>query len=1418
MAFKRKKSLRKFRLKDWLFLGLFTVLAPLLAILNYDRIRAAIGGSSATPVAYWAFDEGVDNTCSGGSNDACDSTDGGHDGAFGSDNTRPTWQTADKCVSGNCVYMDGGDSIRVPDHAELRPTSVVSMTAWAKVMTIENKTIFRKGQSAVAESYILDINSGNWRFVIRNTSNSATVLNSGVSVVSNKWTHLAAVYDGSNMLLYINGVLVGTQSAVGVSLSQSTTGLALGSAPDRDDIGLHGYLDEMKIFDTALSAAQVKAEYAGGAAVLGSQTTDFLNEGLLGYWPMDDGVSGDAQTITDKSGNGKNATTSDGANNSGMDCTVTGRFGYVCEFDGDDDDATISNISVGTSDFTLAAWIQTSLTDRAQGILSYDGTSRFRMAVATTGNIRYGIYGDSSWTEVASGPTVNNGQWHHVAVTFDRDSLATVFVDGVPVGTLNISSKSSINISASVSTRIGLDAYIGGSYFEGAIDEARIYTRALSPDEVQQLYNWAPGPVGYWKLDEKVSGNGETIFDSSGNSINGTTDDGANNTGMDCNLQGKFGGACQFDGTDDVVSVGDVATVEFGTGDFTLMGWINHPDPSSASGNAIIGKRPTGGAGTVNGYALQIHSGAIRFAIDNDDGGFLLSSAGTVNANTWHHIAVSVDRDSSTGAKIYLDGVPVGTADPTGVENSLDNSSGFAIGMNTPNGTGNFNGIIDEAKAYNYARTPQQIVEDMNGGHPTGGSPVGSQVSYFSFDEQHGETINNRGLVGSESVGTKGGSSTTGESDDPTWKTQSNCKINGCLSFDGGDYVDLSGDNNYQIANKTITFWANPGTFGTTTPVISTGGANWYAGFSSANQMFTSHATGSGSQQTTGSGANVYVSNQWSHFAYSFSVSGDNVTIKMYVNGREIRSTSYTTGYSSSYGNSLVIGAFSSNSFFYTGSLDEFKFYNSVLTPDQIKIDMNQGASLNFGGGVDGSSDTISGAITPPVAHWDFNEKVSGDTQTLLDKSGNGYNLTTVDGANNTGLNCSAPGKYGSSCLFDGADDYATLANPSFDDFGTGDMSVSAWVKYTSTPSVGYVIIGNKTAGTNNAGFSLEVNSSNLAQMRVANGSAQVSAVSSGVTNNDGQWHHLVGVFERGSSDRVLIYVDGRLISTGTAAATGWNISSSQDLLLGAYGTSTGNGNFDGNIDDVKIYDYALTASQVAYEFNRGEPIAWFKMDECTGTTLNDAGALPKTDLTLNIGSSGSNTSAGDCSSGTGTESWNNGTTGKYNSALDLDGTDDYATYAGQIVDSPLEQVSFSAWVNPDTVSGTHTIIEQISGAIQMIRSGSQWRVDVRNASTTVSATGGVATAGVWSHVTGVYDGANVKLYVDGKFITEASLTGSLFNASQNFIVGCDGNTSNECGAGTYFDGTLDDMRIYGYALSDEQVKREFNEGKAVRF
>ncbi len=86
----------------------------------------------------------------------------------------------------------------------------------------------------------------------------------------------------------------------------------------------------------------------------------------------------------------------------------------------------------------------------------------------------------------------------------------------------------------------------GSGSFQGFLDETRIYNRALSPSEVRQLYNFAPGPIRYYKLDD---GSGTAPVDSSGNGVTGSVN------GNPVWSQGKYGKGLKLDGTGDSLQI-----------------------------------------------------------------------------------------------------------------------------------------------------------------------------------------------------------------------------------------------------------------------------------------------------------------------------------------------------------------------------------------------------------------------------------------------------------------------------------------------------------------------------------------------------------------------------------------------------------------------------------------------------------------------------------------------------------------------------------------------------------------------------------------------------------------------------------------------------------------------------------------------
>ena len=88
------------------------------------------------------------------------------------------------------------------------------------------------------------------------------------------------------------------------------------------------------------------------------------------------------------------------------------------------------------------------------------------------------------------------------------------------------------------------------------------------------------------------------------------------------------------------------------------------------------------------------------------------------------------------------------------------------------------------------------------------------------------------------------------------------------------------------------------------------------------------------------------------------------------------------------------------------------------------------------------------------------------------------------------------------------------------------------------------------------------------------------------------------------------------------------------------------------------------------------------------------------------------------------------------------------------------------------------------------------------------------AIEGSWHHVTGTYDGTNMKTYLDGIQIASSSQTGTVVDCTEALAIG--GRLSDATPEYHYY-GLLDDVQIFNYALSAQQVKTVMNEG-AVRF
>jgi hypothetical protein len=185
---------------------------------------------------------------------------------------------------------------------------------------------------------------------------------------------------------------------------------------------------------------------------------------------------------------------------------------YALFFDGKDDHVScgISSLPLENEPRTIEAWFRTESPDGYQQIIGYGtaGTVDSALALFTKG----GSVVITQWGAAVEFPLgINDGQWHHAAVTHDGKNQQNIYVDGEFVGKWD-------KVLRSIATTciIGSCLNQGEQFYSGSIDEVRIWNVELSEDEIKSnihksLIGNEPHLVSYWKFDE---GAGELAHDS----------------------------------------------------------------------------------------------------------------------------------------------------------------------------------------------------------------------------------------------------------------------------------------------------------------------------------------------------------------------------------------------------------------------------------------------------------------------------------------------------------------------------------------------------------------------------------------------------------------------------------------------------------------------------------------------------------------------------------------------------------------------------------------------------------------------------------------------------------------------------------------------------------------------------------------
>jgi beta-glucanase (GH16 family) len=213
--------------------------------------------------------------------------------------------------------------------------------------------------------------------------------------------------------------------------------------------------------------------------------------------------------------------------------------------------------------------------------------------------------------------------------------------------------------------------------------------------------------------------------------------------------------------------------------------------------------------------------------------------------------------------------------------------------------------------------------------------------------------------------------------------------------------------------------------------------------------------------------------------------------------------------------------------------------------------------------------------VTECIGHWPLNETAG---TTAVDSSGKAAH-GTLQGGMSFEAN-SVRGNLGAALLFDGIDDYVDLPD-GFDEFDNG-FTVTLWAKPTAVKNYArFIELGNGPS-SNNIYLGRDGTTNGL-RFKVFGGSSSAGTVIAADAIELNRWQFFAATID--TSGNVTLYKNGQPVQTGTSTWP-WGLTRTQNYLGRSNWSS--DDYYQGAMDEVKVFDYAMTAQQVQSVFTAG--------------------------------------------------------------------------------------------------------------------------------------------------------------------------------------------------------------------------------------
>ena len=621
----------------------------------------------------------------------------------------------------------------------------------------------------------------------------------------------------------------------------------------------------------------------------------------------------------------------DAASTSGITWGTAGVFGTSASYNGSTSNIRLpDNLSVatGSNDFTLSAWVYLDTFNPSfTSIITTQANWYFYIMIAPDGQVR--TYNQVVSVNSSVG-VISTGQWYHIVATLSSTSGKNVYVNGVNVASSLDTSNCVDRSSSNGQNALGYYNSTGTAneyHIDGKIDQVRIFNTGLTPLEVEALYTEelciCGGTVDTLDILDDNSCIALYPLDGNANDLSG------NYSGKSTDVSygvGEFDLAAVFNGSSSNIQIDTLSG--FTNYNFTLSAWIKTTD---SVGYAIAFRDPiymTLGPGLYTGgtNGMGIYDGTNQYFINN-------AAMQTINDGNWKHIVMTHD---GTNLKGYINGSIIDTVS-TGTTTQFSGGTNFnRIGIRADGNTSAaYNGSIDQVRIFNKALDQEDVTTLFNetacayGGRQSEGTQILGGTSCIAYYKLDG--------TADDETGNYDGTFTNPNYD--------NGEFDFASYFDGSNKITLDYSALKQ-RTMSISLWVKTTSVGFSTIASNFNAASTEKGFGIfllSNGTFQLSVSGGAAGQGSNHQISEINNNQWYNIvlSFDFTLGGNNLT--GYLDGVNVLSTNYSLWSSGDASTALTIGSLANDLYPFTGSIDQVRIFNKLLSPSEVTTIYNEG-------------------------------------------------------------------------------------------------------------------------------------------------------------------------------------------------------------------------------------------------------------------------------------------------------------------------------------------------------------------------------------------------------------------------------------------------------------------------------------------